>query len=113
MGTEEVLGLRSPRTLLSVCVASVPVPLSSRAAAEATGQGSRVLVFLSLEIPTQSYPRGATQAEVGDLRLFLWWNGEGCYPWPPRPQFPLLFLLLLVSLVFPEWEAVCLSVRLH
>lgn len=31
----------------------------------------------------------------------------------PKPQFPLLFLLLLVSLVFPEWEAVCLSVRLH
>lgn len=48
VGTWEVLGLRSLRTPLSVCVASVPVPLSSRAAAEATGQGSKVpSIFLS------------------------------------------------------------------
>lgn len=46
VGTWEALGLRSPRTPLSVCVASVPVPLSSRAATEATG--SKVLASLSL-----------------------------------------------------------------
>lgn len=77
VGTWEVLGLRSPRIPLSVCVASVPVPLSSRAAAEVTShragvQGPSISLSLSLSWdppPVQNYPKGASWAEVGDLRL--------------------------------------------